>query len=475
MGNLNASRIIITSLACGAAAFMGFLIQEPASRVGDYSQGDQNVLMVFTHAMVMFATLSLLISAALVIVEEISTLSPKRILTRLSAGLLVGGFCGALGGAAGQLLFALMLGAGGRNVVVLICARTLGWGLVGAGIGLAGGVPSLSWRKSLQGTIGGLIGGWAGGFAFDVVSLPFHSGTVSRMLGAIAIGLCVGAAVMLIEEVAKVAWVTVVVGRNEGKQYIITKPVTRIGRDELSDIPLYGDTSVAKHHATIQTSDWRTFTFCDAGGTSGSWINGQYAQQQPLRDGDVIQVSRFQLIFGCRARTGLPYSTGYSSTPPQPYSPAPPGTQVYQAPYGQPPAQQYQPSGPSVCPFCGQLPDSAGTCACTPVTPQVAVQTITNAELVGVAGPYNGVTFTLDGDSISIGRDPSNTIALEQDGGVSRKHATICVESGRIVVRDESSTNGTFVNGVRVQTQTLNPGDIVHFGSSSFRFRAATS
>jgi len=92
------------------------------------------------------------------------------------------------------------------------------------------------------------------------------------------------------------------------------------------------------------------------------------------------------------------------------------------------------------------------------------------ASLVGVAGPYTSATFALDRDRIEIGRDPSNAIVLESDPGVSRKHAAIIRQGAACVVQDLGSTNGTYVNGVRVQSAALNPGDVVHFGGSSFRF-----
>ena len=93
--------------------------------------------------------------------------------------------------------------------------------------------------------------------------------------------------------------------------------------------------------------------------------------------------------------------------------------------------------------------------------------------LVGVAGPYTSATFRLDRDRIEIGRDPSNTIVLESDPGVSRKHAVIVKQGTGYLVQDLGSSNGTYVNGVRVQSAALNPGDVVHFGSSSFEFRAS--
>ena len=58
------------------------------------------------------------------------------------------------------------------------------------------------------------------------------------------------------------------------------------------------------------------------------------------------------------------------------------------------------------------------------------------------------------GTSVILGRDPAQSLvaaAFGQYDNVSRRHATVMVDDGgRAVIRDEGSTNGTFVNGERV-------------------------
>jgi hypothetical protein len=64
------------------------------------------------------------------------------------------------------------------------------------------------------------------------------------------------------------------------------------------------------------------------------------------------------------------------------------------------------------------------------------------------------------GTSVILGRDPAQSLvaaAFGQYDNVSRRHATVMVDDGgRATLRDEGSTNGTFVNGERVR-----PGDEV--------------
>jgi hypothetical protein len=77
--------------------------------------------------------------------------------------------------------------------------------------------------------------------------------------------------------------------------------------------------------------------------------------------------------------------------------------------------------------------------------------------------PANAV-FAIDG-ATRIGRSRECDIFLV-DPSVSRNHALLDVRAGNLVVRDAGSTNGTFVNGERVQMRTLQPGDRVAFGKS---------
>ncbi|MFN4033843.1 MAG: FHA domain-containing protein [Fimbriimonadales bacterium] len=55
---------------------------------------------------------------------------------------------------------------------------------------------------------------------------------------------------------------------------------------------------------------------------------------------------------------------------------------------------------------------------------------------------------------------------------VSRLHARLTVEAGQLVIYDLNSTNGTTVNGVKVQRHALQAGDIVEIGESQLQVSA---
>lgn len=67
--------------------------------------------------------------------------------------------------------------------------------------------------------------------------------------------------------------------------------------------------------------------------------------------------------------------------------------------------------------------------------------------------------------TMRVGRSRECDIFLV-DPSVSRNHALLEVHGETVVVRDAGSTNGTFVNGERVQLRTLRAGDRVAFGKT---------
>jgi len=86
-----------------------------------------------------------------------------------------------------------------------------------------------------------------------------------------------------------------------------------------------------------------------------------------------------------------------------------------------------------------------------------------------------GGRLPLSGGAVSIGRSPGNTFALTADDrGVSAYHAVIYTDPQRMLLQDLQSTNGTFVNGRRVQECVLGAGDEIGLGRSGPKFRIVT-
>ena len=91
------------------------------------------------------------------------------------------------------------------------------------------------------------------------------------------------------------------------------------------------------------------------------------------------------------------------------------------------------------------------------------------ARLISIGGSGSR-EYQLNSQTIAIGSHRSNDVVID-DTTVSRRHATITRKSGRFELKDLDSTNGTFVNGVRVRAPTLlNRGDEIKFGSVRYAF-----
>ncbi|HEX6863328.1 MAG TPA: FHA domain-containing protein, partial [Thermoanaerobaculia bacterium] len=89
--------------------------------------------------------------------------------------------------------------------------------------------------------------------------------------------------------------------------------------------------------------------------------------------------------------------------------------------------------------------------------------------LVALSGPLGGTTFPLGAEGLTLGRDRENGAWL-RDLTASRHHCAIEPTGGGFRVRDLGSRYGTFVNGLRVLEQDLQPGDRIAVGESLFLF-----
>jgi len=75
-----------------------------------------------------------------------------------------------------------------------------------------------------------------------------------------------------------------------------------------------------------------------------------------------------------------------------------------------------------------------------------------------------------EGEDISLGRSRENVICLAHPT-VSRRHSMISVKSGAVMIRDQRSTNGTYVNGKKIEGDCkLNEKDKIEIGEYYFTF-----
>ncbi|MEP7212166.1 MAG: FHA domain-containing serine/threonine-protein kinase [Acidobacteriota bacterium] len=91
-----------------------------------------------------------------------------------------------------------------------------------------------------------------------------------------------------------------------------------------------------------------------------------------------------------------------------------------------------------------------------------------------VAGPQTGRDFTFDQhDTFMIGRSEDAQFCLPHDRFFSRHHCILEIAPPQAFLRDLSSTNGTFVNGIRVDTAHLKHGDRIQGGETVLEVEVA--
>ncbi len=83
------------------------------------------------------------------------------------------------------------------------------------------------------------------------------------------------------------------------------------------------------------------------------------------------------------------------------------------------------------------------------------------------SGPEHGRRFPLDAE-VTIGRSPENDVVLS-DPQVSRVHARIVLDDGRVAIEDAGSLNGTYVNGERAGRARLSANDAIVIGDTKLR------
>ena len=94
----------------------------------------------------------------------------------------------------------------------------------------------------------------------------------------------------------------------------------------------------------------------------------------------------------------------------------------------------------------------------------MAQQKPANPTLTIVKGPQVGQTFELDQAEITLGRDPKNSVFLN-DMTVSRRHAVLHIAGGSARIEDLGSLNGTWVDGAIVKTSPLVDGSTIQVGT----------
>ena len=162
-----------------------------------------------------------------------------------------------------------------------------------------------------------------------------------------------------------------------------------------------------------------------------------------------------------------PALTGDKSKPA--YSPSPSASPKYSAP-APPPAPSPKPVAPPP-PVMSHSPDQGMTIDLS--------KTIAIGNDVEIPARYGSIKFTsgalagkefeVKAEGEYVGRDGSSSQVVVPDPRISKRHLWIGVRDGKVMIVDQESRNGTFINdpkSPRVKERSLNPGDTVILGES---------
>lgn len=185
---------------------------------------------------------------------------------------------------------------------------------------------------------------------------------------------------------------------------------------------------VSRRHAAIQEDEDGALVIRDLDSRAGTFLDGEDVEEAELRDGDVVELGRG----GPRVRVELAETgTLVVREPPQP------GPVLFPA------ARTRRPwPGPG-----------------------------TRLRLAFLSGAREGESLELAGGVIRIGRSPESAVSTPADRVVSAQHAKLVRLDEGYVLLDLESTNGTFLNGSRVERAPVGDGDVIELGPGGPQIR----
>ena len=147
--------------------------------------------------------------------------------------------------------------------------RFVGWAIVGIATGasisayaliqslLSGKPLGLAKQKLMNGIIGGALGGGCGGLLFSLFDLFQIRDSLPRtsvVLGLVVLGTGIGLLAGLAQFIVKEAWIQVESGFRPGRELLLAKAETTIGRAEACDLGLFRDNSIDRLRTLLCSS-----------------------------------------------------------------------------------------------------------------------------------------------------------------------------------------------------------------------------
>lgn len=244
------------------------------------------------------AVIALFIGLSLGVGEGVFYGSKEKAIKYGAIGAGISIVIGFISGYLAQWLYASALGDNASEFTSAL-VRGLGWSVMGIGIGLAVGLIKPEAKRIIYCALGGFIGAFIGGFLFNFICDIIPNDTIARGVAIVIMGLLIGFGVGLLEQFAKQAWLKVIRGEFEGKEYLVFAGVTSIGNNGKNTIVLFKDKLVGPHHCDI-ILDGNKYVLVDCGTPMGTVVNGMRINRHILRQGDAIAVGNSVLVFNTK-------------------------------------------------------------------------------------------------------------------------------------------------------------------------------
>jgi len=217
---------------------------------------------------------------------------------------------------------------------------------------------------------------------------------------------------------------------DEGKTTVV--PLVRdeitIGRKEGNTIRLT-ERNISRKHAKLRRSNG-SFMLEDLSSYNGVKVNGKkIAAETALKPGDQVLIGDYQLALQ------LEGDTGGATSPEQ--------------------------TAPTGAPAVPEVPTAMISAPSPSMGPP--------ARLVMMSPPAPGAEYALSRERMRIGRAEDLEIWVNHRS-ISREHAEVVNEGGKLFIRDLASANGLRVNGGDTHNHELKAGDVVELGQVRFRF-----
>lgn len=209
------------------------------------------------------------------------------------------------------------------------------------------------------------------------------------------------------------------------QEFILNKPLVTLGRATTNDIVLV-EGRVSRNHAQVSCAD-DGITLADLNSSNGVMVNGQRVKEAKIAAGDSFQIGGFSL--------------------------------------------QYLPSAEDVHEEATMInSESELEQTLHQMTVPISLNETSLPRLV-VHAPDKTWEILLVDDSYSIGRTTGNDLILDYQK-ISRNHAAVERKGRDFILRDLNSTNGTRVDGDRIEQHRLQNGDTFQIGPTQIVFKS---